>query len=167
MLLRNEGSGNNLSIKFSHVATALNADDIKDGRGLGLADFDNDGDLDMIISNSPGDRQLNRSISPTLLRNDVGQKQRWLAVELTGTRSNRDAVGAVVRLQVKRHDKLTTLTRHISAGSSYASQHSYRLHFGLGKHTNIDSLEVRWPSGSKTCLHEVPTNQILHIQESL
>ena len=154
-----------MPIEFSNVAMAMGADDINDARGLALADFDNDGDLDMIVSNCAGDRTLNRSLPPTLLRNDLGQKRRWLAVELTGTKSNRDAVGAVVTLRLTGEAGTMTLMRHVGAGSSYASQHSNRLHFGLGQHAAVTSLEVRWPSGRKTNLSEVDADQLLHIVE--
>ena len=95
MLLRNEGIGPDGVPRFANVAMAVGADDIKDGRGVAYGDFDNDGDLDIVMNTNPGDCG-HISAAPVLLRNDLGQSRNWLAVELVGTRCNRDAIGAEV-----------------------------------------------------------------------
>src|SRR5262249_61716617 len=78
---------------------AVGADDEKDGRGMAVADFDNDGALDVVINNNPGDSGIEERARATLLHNNVGRRRNWLAVELQGTKRNRDAVGAGVRIE--------------------------------------------------------------------
>ena len=143
MLLRNDGPASDGTLQFSDVAMATGADDIRDARGVATADFDNDGDLDIVINNNPGDSGRAELSRATLLRNNVGERRNWLAIELRGTESNRDAVGASVTLEVGNEK----LMRLVSAGSGFASQQSARLYFGLGDKTEIDVLTVRWPNG--------------------
>ncbi len=123
-------------------------------RGLAVADYDNDGDLDVVLSNNGG--------APQLLRNDGGNANHWIEIQLVGTRSNRDGVGARVKLTAGGR----TLTGERMGGMSYQSAQDPRLHFGLGSATKVDSLEVRWPSGTVTRLTEVASNQVLTIQEA-
>ena len=124
---------------------ATGADDIKDGRGLATADFDNDGDLDLVINSNPGDSGRAELSRATLLRNNVGATRNWLAVELRGDgrRDNRDGVGAQVTIEAGGGRQL----RLVTAGSGFASQHTARLYFGLGTLERADALTVRWPSG--------------------
>jgi hypothetical protein len=154
VLLRNDGRDASGVLRFTDVAMAVGADDIKDGRGMATADFDNDGDLDLVINSNPGDSGDPTKSRATLLRNNVGDRRNWLAVELrggagthdddkTGKWSNRDAVGAQVTLETGADKQL----RLVTAGSGFASQHSSRLYFGLGDRTQADALVVRWPSG--------------------
>lgn len=143
VLLRNEGKDANGTLQFTDIAMALGADDIKDVRGMAVADFDNDGALDIIMNSNPGDSGDAAKARPALLRNNIGARRNWLAVELTGTRSNRDAVGAMVTIETGAEKQL----RLVSAGSGFASQNSERLYFGLNDKTQIDALTVRWPSG--------------------
>jgi len=143
VLLRNEGPDADAIPQFTDVAMATGADDVKDGRGMAIADFDNDGGLDIIINNNPGDNTDASRALPTLLHNNVGTRRNWLAVELEGTRSNRDGVGAQVTIETGREKQL----RLVSAGSGFASQNSTRLYFGLNDKTRVDVLTVRWPSG--------------------
>ena len=143
VLLRNEGKDENGTLRFTDVAMAVGADDMKDGRGMAVADFDNDGALDIVINNNPGDSGDASRARSTLLRNNIGARRNWLAVELTGTKSNRDAVGATVTLEAGGTKQL----RLVSAGSGFASQNGERLYFGLNDKTQIDALTVRWPSG--------------------
>ncbi len=105
------------------------------GRGLAAADYDNDGRMDLAISNSgePGVLLHNRSASP----------HHWLRLHLQGTKSNRDAVGAKVTIRLGGRE----LVRHRKGGGSYCSAGDPRLHFGLGTATQADQVEVRWPSG--------------------
>ena len=143
VLLRNEGADANGTLHFTDVAMAVGADDDKDGRGLATADFDNDGDLDMVINDNPGDSGDPERARPVLLRNNLGQRRGWLAVELEGTQSNRDAVGALVTIEAGGQKQ----ARLVSAGSGFSSQQSARLYFGLGDLSQVDSLTVRWPRG--------------------
>ena len=143
VLLRNEGPDANGTLQFTDIAMAVGADDDKDARGMATADFDNDGDLDIVINNNPGDSGDPQRARAVLLRNNVGQQRSWLAVELEGVESNRDAVGALVTIERNREKQV----RLVTAGSGFSSQHSARLYFGLNDQTQVDSLTVRWPRG--------------------
>jgi hypothetical protein len=167
VLLRNEGLDAAGVPVFSDVGMALGADAGGDARGMAVADFDNDGDLDIIINSNPGDCGC-ECVAPVLLRNDVGQRRNWLAVDLKGTKSNRDAVGAVVTIEIAGSPTAggpTRLMRHVTGGSGYASQNSMRLHFGLGDATLVTSLTIRWPSGAKQVFSEIPPNRLVQITE--
>ncbi len=143
MLLRNDGRDAKGTLRFSDVAMATGADDIRDGRGLAIADFDNDGDLDIVVNNNSGDSGRAELARAAVLRNNVGERRNWIAVELEGTKSNRDGVGALVTVETSKGRQV----QQVTAGSSFASQHSARLYFGLGDETQVLSLVVRWPSG--------------------
>jgi hypothetical protein len=123
------------------------------GRGAACADWDNDGDLDLAISVNGG--------AARLLRNDGGNRNGWLSLSLEGTRSNRDAVGAVVRLSAGGRVQ----TSMVRSGSSYASQSDRRLVFGLGAARAADWIEVRWPAGGRERLQNVAANQRLTLRE--
>ncbi len=122
---------------------AVGADDIRDARGMATADFDNDGDLDIVVNNNPGDSGRAELARATLLRNNVGAQHNWLAVELQGTKSNRDAVGATVTVETGAEKQV----RLVGVGSGFASQHSTRLYFGLGGRESVSAVTLRWPSG--------------------
>ena len=156
MLLKNLGNG-----RFVDVAMALGCDDIRDGRGVAVADFDNDGDFDLVVNNNPG---IGQEIAPILYRNDIGQQNNWLEVDLVGTLANRDAAGSEVRLELPNGQKLL---RHVVIGSGYASQQSRRLGFGLGQATEITRMKVRWlgPGGGEDTFEHVTPNQILRITQ--
>lgn len=166
VLLRNEGTAPDGTLQFSDVAMATGADDIRDARGVATADFDNDGDLDIVINNNPGDSGRAELSRATLLRNNVGERRNWLAIELRGTESNRDAVGASVTLEAGGEK----FTRLVSAGSGFASQQSARLYFGLGDKTEVDTMTVRWPNGriqkfSKERNQIIAVRQLVRITE--
>lgn len=160
-LLRNEGCEGDGVPRFSDVAMALGADDQKDARGIALADFDNDGDLDLAINHNVGDHDKEGLANAVLLRNDIGERRAWLAVELRGERSNRDGVGATVIVEAGDDRQLGL----VSAGSSYASQHSGRLYFGLDAHQKVDRLSVRWPGGETQQMEDLPVNHVVRIVE--
>ncbi len=124
------------------------------GRGAAFADFDNDGDEDVFIVNHGG--------PGILLRNDGGNRNHWLQVEVRGAKSNRQGIGATVRVVVGD----TTQTRQIGAQSSYLSQNSLIETFGLGAAAQADTVEVRWPAGARVVRADVSSNQRLLITES-
>lgn len=168
VLLRNEGVDADGKLRFSNVGRATGADTAGDSRGVAVADFDNDGDLDIVVNSNPGD-QGKESVPVALLRNDIGAKRKWLAVDLQGTESNRDAVGAEVTIEVVYADpekKPVRMLRQVTAGSSYASQNHGRLHFGLGDHAvRMKQLSVRWPSGQMQDFTDVEPNRLVRIVE--
>ena len=122
-------------------------------RGAAVCDFDNDGDLDVLVNNNGG--------VPQLLRNDGGNANHWLEILLVGTKSNRDGVGAHVTLTAGD----LVLYDERKGGMSYQSAQDPRLHFGLGERAKVDSIEIRWPSGTVTKLADVPADQIITVEE--
>ncbi len=161
VLMRNEGRDSNGTLQFTDIAMAVGADDIKDTRGMAVADFDNDGALDIITNTNPGDSGDSSKARPALLHNNIGSSRNWLAVELEGTQSNRDAVGATVTIESGGEKQL----RLLSAGSGFASQNSARLYFGLNDKTQIDALTVRWPSGRVERFENIKAKQLVRIVE--
>ena len=124
------------------------------GRGVARGDFDNDGDIDLLVNN------LNSR--PALLRNDTLRRERnWLTVTLVGRSPNRDAIGALVKVTAGGQ---MMIRPRLSAGS-YLSQHDPRVHFGVGQHRELDCLEVVWPDGTSQTLRHVPTNQHLVVRQ--
>ena len=125
----------------------------KVSRGTAFGDIDNDGDVDIVVSNLKD--------TPTVLRNDRDNTSRWLTIKLVGTHCNRDAIGA--RVTVVSGD--STQIREVKSGSGYLSQNDLRLHFGLGDAARVDKLTVRWLCGKVQTLQGVETNQVLVISE--
>ena len=152
LMFRNLGNGT-----FTNVSGQLGPDFQVPtvSRGAAVGDFDNDGDLDILLNNCGG--------PPQLLRNDGGNANHWLEILLIGTRSNRDAVGA--RVKVVAGD--LTLSDQRKGGMSYQSAQDPRLHFGLGSRTKIDAIEIRWPSGGLTQLAGIASDQILAVKEGV
>ena len=150
LMFRNRGEG-----QFEKVSDSLGADFMNPiaGRGLATADFDNDGDIDIAINN--------RGDYPSLLRNDGGSANHWLEVLLIGTRSNRDGIGASLRLTSEGFAQV----EQAKGGMSYMSASDPRIQFGLGKRHQIDSLEITWPSGQVDRLTDVPIDQIIAVKE--
>jgi hypothetical protein len=121
---------------FKEMAAEAGVDNDKDGRGIGVGDFDNDGRLDFYQSNADQESLLYRNVSAS-----TGH---WIELKLVGTRSNRDAIGA--RVTVRTPER--SMIREVDGGNGYAGQSSARVHFGLGAATEIVSLTIRWPSGT-------------------
>jgi len=124
------------------------------GRGAAYADFDHDGDLDILVTTNGGPAEL--------LRNDGGNRNNWINVRLIGRRSNRSALGAVVRIESSSGRQWQT----VHSGSSYCSQSDLALTFGLKQDRVISKLTVEWPSGKVQRLENVPANRFLTIDES-
>jgi hypothetical protein len=122
-------------------------------RGAAFGDFDNDGDVDVVV--------VNMNEAPSLLRNDCSTKNNWLKVKCVGTKSNRSAIGARVRVVTGRHSQIN----EVMSGSSYISQNDLRLHFGLGQAKQVDLVEVRWPLGLVESFKNIDANQLLVLQE--
>jgi len=150
LMFRNLGHG-----AFKNVSDDLGRDFQlpRVSRGAAIGDFDNDGDLDILVNNN-GER-------PQLLRNDGGNANHWLEILLIGTRSNRDGVGA--RVKVSAGDLVCVEQR--KGGMSYQSAQDLRLHFGLGKHSLVDAVEILWPSGAVTKLAKITGDQIIAVEE--
>ncbi|PYV07773.1 MAG: RNA-binding protein, partial [Acidobacteria bacterium] len=125
----------------------------RSGRGVAFADIDNDGDLDIVVNN--------QNDPPTLLRNDGGNQNHWVSVRTVGTKSNRDGIGARIVLEAGGRRQIS----EVRSGGSYLSHSNLRVHFGLGRATEIDWLEVRWPSGMVDKLVSLPADRFLVVQE--
>jgi enediyne biosynthesis protein E4 len=151
-MFRNIGRG-----RFENVSDRLGPDMQKPhvSRGAAAGDFDNDGDLDILVS-SCGQR-------PQLLRNDGGNAGHWLEIFLVGTKSNRDGVGARVKVTagaLVKHDQR-------KGGMSYQSAQDPRLHFGLGENAQVDTVEIVWPSGVVSKLEKLKSDQIIAVKEGV
>jgi hypothetical protein len=149
-MFRNTGRG-----IFENVSDQLGTDFQlpRVSRGAAIGDFDNDGDLDILVNNC--------GQAPQLLRNDGGNANHWLEILLIGTKSNRDGVGARVRISagdLVLHDQR-------KGGMSYQSAQDPRLHFGLGQHSSVDVIDILWPSGVKTRLENIQADQIVAVKE--
>ena len=151
VLYRNQGNG-----RFQD-ASATAGPAIREAnvaRGCAFGDFDNDGDLDILINN------IDRP--PTLLRNDGGNRNAWAMVKCVGTKSNRSGIGARVRVTTGTHVQIA----EVMSGSSYYSQNDLRLHFGLGRADRIDLVEIAWPSGEKEAFRDLPVNHLFICHET-
>jgi hypothetical protein len=125
----------------------------RSSRGAAFGDFDNDGDVDVLV--------MNMNEPPSLLRNDYAGANHWLTVELQGTASNRLGLGATVRVTAGGH----TQARAILSQSSYYSVDDLRAHFGLGSAAAADRIEVAWPNGGHDIVEHVPANRFVIVRE--
>jgi len=146
----NRGNG-----RFEDVTEQLGAPATtpRAARGAAFGDVDNDGDVDIVISNV--------NAPPDLFRTDTEAGRHWLLVKLTGTTSNRSAIGARVGCTAGG----MTQWEEVRGGGSYISQNDLRVHFGLGETTKVDRLWVRWPSGLEEEWRELAADQILPLRE--
>ena len=147
---RNNGDGT-----FSEIAAQFGTVFMEEraSRGTAFGDIDNDGDIDIVINDLDG--------APQLLRNDGGNKNNSVLVKTVGAKSNRDGIGA--RVKVLSGDLVQV--DEVRSGGSYISQNDLRLHFGVEKRTKVDSIQVRWPSGAVDTLTNIPANQRVTIKE--
>jgi hypothetical protein len=122
-------------------------------RGLATGDIDNDGRLDAVITTNDGPAYV--------LLNQTKTSNHWVILNLVGVKSNRDAIGAEVRISTATGDQFGTVT----TSSSYQSSSDKRLHFGLGKADSIHQIEIRWPSGIRQVLTSQKVDRILTISE--
>jgi hypothetical protein len=124
------------------------------GRGCAFGDFDNDGDVDVVVNNLDG--------PPTLLRNDGVSGNRSLLIKCVGTRSNRSAIGTRVKVTSGGRSQID----EVASGSSYYSQNDLRLHFGLGTSAAAEMVEIAWPSGHKETLRDLKAGHLFVVQET-
>ena len=123
------------------------------GRGLAIGDLDNDGRLDAVVTTNDGPARI--------LHNETPTSNHWLLLKLVGHKSNRDAIGAEIRVTTAAGSQLATVT----TASSYLSSSDKRVHFGLGGETRVSTIEIRWPSGMVQALRDVRADQILQVDE--
>ena len=151
LLLRNRGDGT-----FDDASRAAGDAFARPamGRGAAYADFDGDGDLDIVLTALNGPARL--------LRNEGGNRNHWLRVRLTGATSNRRGIGAVVRVTSASGSQ----RRMVRSGSSYASQSELPLTFGLGRDAAAETVEVTWPSGATQRFADIAANRRVVIDEA-
>jgi len=141
---------------FTEVAQALGAAlmEPRASRGAAFGDYDDDGDVDVIVNDLDG--------PPMLLRNDGGSRAgHWISLKLVGTKSNRNAVGATVWLKAGG----LTQVDGVRSGDSYLSHSDWRLHFGLGSTTQVAEVIIRWPNGTTEKLTNLPIDKVVTVTE--
>ena len=149
-LFHNQGKG-----KFVEVTTSA-GDGFQTpyvGRGVAFADFDNDGYMDLVVGNN-GD-------PPLLLHNGGGTGNHFINFKLVGTKSNRDAMGARVKIRAGGISQI----REIYGGGSYLSQSDLRANFGLGKTTKVETVDISWPSGLKQSFKDLEADKFYVVEE--
>jgi enediyne biosynthesis protein E4 len=122
-------------------------------RGLSVGDYDNDGDLDVLV--------INNGDAPVLLRNDGGNRNNWIGLQLVATKSNPGAVGAMITWEAGTLKK----SRLKTSGGSYLSSHDPREILGLGQATKVTSVQIKWPSGQIDKLTDLPVNKYVKVVE--
>jgi hypothetical protein len=150
-LYRNLGNG-----KFEDISKQLGVDFqvVGANRGVAVADIDNDGNLEVAVC------RLNDT--PLVFKKKGGDPNHWLILNLRGTRSNRDGIGAKIKLTLPSG---RNLYEHVTTANGIYSASDKRVHFGMGKENKASSLEITWPSGAKQILQDVPADQVLTIKE--
>ena len=126
---------------------------VESSRGAVFGDLNNDGKIDIVM--------LNARARPTLMINETATTNHWVLLKLTGTRSNRSAVGAVASVTAGGR----TQVDEVRAGRGYQSAEDLRLHFGLGSATVIDHIEVRWPSGATNVWTNMASDRVIRLKE--
>jgi len=126
---------------------------VKSSRGVAFGDYDNDGTIDAVV--------VNMDDTLTLLHNTTRAAHHWLTLRTVGARSNRDGIGARVRVRAGGRDQV----REVRTSGSYASASDPRVHFGLGAAGRIERVEVTWPSGVKQVFTDVPMDRMVTVHE--
>jgi len=149
-LFNNKGDG-----KFTDISNNLGSYFHEEyvGRGACLGDYDNDGDFDIYIANL-NDRGM-------FLRNNKGNLNNWLMLELKGNSSNRDAIGTRVKITSGGY----TQTAQKKGPTGYLSQNDHRMHFGLARNEMVEKIEIKWPSGKTQIIENTKANQLLKVTE--
>ena len=151
LLFRNNSNGTFTEISET-LGPGMKLADVS--RGATFADYDLDGDIDIVVTNS--------NTAPRLLRNDGGNRKNWLQIRLIATNGSTDAIGARVKITTGK----LTQTREVRSGDGYLSQQDLTLHFGIGDYEQVDSIEVQWQSGTKQLIGSVSANQVLSLEEN-
>ncbi len=149
-IYRNLGGG-----KFKEMARDLGGDVLtpKSSRGAAFGDFDNDGDIDVLV--------INLNDRPSLYRNEGGNRNHWITFRLEGSRSNRDAIGARVEIWAGGKRQV----QEVRSGGSYLSSNDMRVHFGLGGTSRVDRIRIRWPNGNMEELPGMETDRFVKVKE--
>ncbi len=143
LLFRNGGDGTFVNVTSEIDGLALE----KVSRGAAVGDYDNDGDLDILVTNC--------NQRPDLLQNVVGNQNNWIQIQVVGQKSNRSGIGARIKIVTETHIQY----REVQSGGSYLSFHDLRTHFGVGKAEQIERLEIRWTSGHIDRETHLPVNR--------
>jgi len=154
-LFQNMGNG---TFSDASAAAGLSSGPPRAHRGAGFGDFDEDGRVDVVVTSLQGPAELWANRSP-----EAGH---WLGVRLIGSRSNRDGIGAVVTVAARADPRWSRQWNHMTTAVGYASSTHAPVHFGTGTARVLDSVEVRWPSGTVQVLRNVPADRILTVRES-
>ena len=146
---------NNADDTFTEVSETLGPGMLLEdvSRGATFADYDSDGDIDIVVTNS--------NTAPRLLRNDGGNRKNWLQIRLVATKGSTDAIGARVKVTTGN----LTQIRELRSGDGYLSQRDFTLHFGIGDYEQVDNIEVQWQSSGKQIIQSVQANQVLSLRE--
>jgi hypothetical protein len=150
MLLRQTTSG------FASIGKEAGVDSIGDGRGVAVADFDNDGRMDIVVTNVNG--------APHIYRNTTEPKGNWLELRLTGTggKSNLDAIGTRILVRTADGEQI----REVASANGFNAQSSLQAHFGLGKNSRVDYMKIVWPDGAHQEFRNVAGNKVYHLRQN-
>lgn len=150
VLYRNLGNG-----RFEDISERVGGavTEPMSSRGCAFGDFNNDGNIDILINPV--------NAYPELLRAESGAKNNWITIKLVGVKSNRDGIGARVRCVTADGSQID----EVRSGGSYYSQNDLRIHFGVGKNQRIKAIEIRWPSGQVDTLNDLAVNRIINVKE--
>jgi hypothetical protein len=150
ILYRNTGKA-----RFEDISNAAGTalQELHPSRGAAFGDIDNDGSLEVLVNN--------QNETPSLLKQSKAGSNHWIIVQLTGTRSNRSAIGARVRVSASGRTRSDT----VMSGGSFLSQNDLRLHFGLAATLEADSIEIQWPSGGRQRLEHVKADRVVSVRE--
>ncbi len=153
----------NFSGFYREIGRSIGVDDPRIGRGSAVFDYDNDGDLDLLVVNQhPRDPTTTLPDARTLLYRNDASEGNWLKIQLEGLRSDKNGIGS--RIELISDGQL--LIREIDGGSSHMSQNSTIAHFGLGDATSVESVTVKWIGGGEQTIENVAANQLITITES-